>query len=295
MKKLIAGLFLVALPAVGWEVPNWSTVITMPGAVKEDIGRLWCGHVQGLCVSSNAIYFSFHNQILKTDWYGRTLRWVPVDAHGGDICLWNGKLYTGVWLLPKKGSNDKPSAAICVYDADSLKLLRQHRLPWGGADGITCLDGVIYLGMGNNAGRRKNWYGKFSAETLEPLCETFGVDDDEGSACGAQNMCTDGTYIYASHYTGNPAANNIIVHDKNDFRVVAKYQFGQNNGLDVVPGGTNGAVRFAWCFTPNWTNRDVQSPPLPVQCIVQFGEVKEGRFQDITFYGDTASRLRSQR
>ena len=53
-----------------------------------------------MCVSSNAIYFSFHDQIVKTDWYGRLLNRVTVDPHGGDICLWNGRLYTGVWLKP---------------------------------------------------------------------------------------------------------------------------------------------------------------------------------------------------
>ena len=115
----------------------------------------------------------------------------------------------------------------------------------------------------------------------------------DGSSCGAQNMCTDGTYIYVSHYTGNPTANNIIVHDKNDFKVVAKYQFGQNHGLDVVPGGRDGALRFAWCFTPNWRNLD-NYPTPPVCNVMLFGELKDGRFTDITYYGDTASRLKSQ-
>lgn len=45
-----------------------------------------------------------------------------------------------------------------------------------------------------------------------------------------------------------------------------------------------GAVRFAWCFTPNWIYSR-QTPMLPVQGIVQFGELKDGTFSDLTLYG----------
>ena len=34
----------------------------------------------GMCVSSNALYFSFHDQIVKTDWYGRFLKRVVTFA-----------------------------------------------------------------------------------------------------------------------------------------------------------------------------------------------------------------------
>ena len=37
-----------------------------------------------------------------------------------------------------------------MYDADTLELLKVKKLPMeGGCDGITCVDGVIYLGMGS--------------------------------------------------------------------------------------------------------------------------------------------------
>ena len=75
----------IDLAKENWKVPNWTTIVTEPGAVQKWIGKTWSGHCQGMCVSSNAIYFSFHNQIVKTDWYGRLTRWVPVDIHGGGI------------------------------------------------------------------------------------------------------------------------------------------------------------------------------------------------------------------
>ena len=285
------GCGLLAGAAFAWKVPNWTTIVTEPGAIQEQYGstKKWCGHVQGMCVSSNAIYFSFHDQIVKTDWYGRELRWVQADVHGGDICYWNGKVYTGVWLKPKS-KGEQWCGAIGVYDAETLKPLKLHKLEdWHyGTDGITCLDGVIYMCMGAYAPDKtghKNWYGKFDAETLKPIGEPFIVDHGEDSSCGSQNMTTDGTYIYSSYYTKDETANtpNLIVYDK-DFKVVAKHVYGWNHGMDVVPGGKDGAVRFAFCYTPNWM-QSRQQPVLPVQGVVKFAELKGGKITDITRYG----------
>ena len=285
-----------------WKVPNWTTIVTEPGSVQEQYGKTkkWCGHVQGMCVSSNAIYFSFHDQIVKTDWYGRLLNRVPVDPHSGDICIWNGKLYTGVWLRPKvKG--EKWCGAICMYDAETLALLKEQKVKSkdAGVDGITCVDGVIYLAMGatgkyNPATKsgRLCWYCKFNAETLEQIGEPFSEDHGDDSDCGSQNMTTDGKYIYSSHYTHDEAERtpNVVVHDKDNLKVVAKYRFGWNHGIDVVPGGKDGAVRFAWVFTPNWIGRLCKKEKLPIYGIVQFVELKDGQVYDFTMHGGGFSK-----
>ena len=89
--------------------------------------------------------------------------------------------------------------------------------------------------------------------------------------------------IYACYYTRDEAAKtpNFIVFDK-DFNVVGKHVFGWTHGVDVVPGGKDGAVRFAWCTTLN-NNWDYDSPIVP-QMLVQFGELKDGKITDITKY-----------
>ena len=74
---------------------------------------------------------------------------------------------------------------------------------------------------------------------------------------------------------------NFIVYDK-DFKVVGKYLFGWTHGVDVVPGGGDGAVRFAWCTTLN--NNWDKSSPIVSQVLVQFGELKDGKISDITKY-----------
>ena len=217
-----------------------------------------------------------------------------MDRHGGDICIWNGKLYTGVARKPKE-KGEKYTPCIYVYDAETLEKVGERRLPLeGGCDGITALDGVIYLALGScgtydpaTKSGCLNKYRKFNAETLEQIGEQFAIDHGEKSLCGSQNMCTDGKYIYSSHYTYDERERtpNVVVHDKDTFKVVAKYRFGWNQGIDVVPGGKDGAVRFAWAFTPNWTTPERKDPRVNVCGIVQFVEVKDGQAQDITEHG----------
>ena len=53
-----------------WKVPRWSPVLTAPDAVKKVIDGKCPGHSQGMCATSNALFFSFHNQVVKTNLAG---------------------------------------------------------------------------------------------------------------------------------------------------------------------------------------------------------------------------------
>ena len=135
--------------AGNWKVARWWAFLSAPDAVKKVVDGKCSGHSQGMCVTSNAFFFSFHNQIVKTDWKGRFLKRVEVVPHGGDICHWNGRVYVGVWE-PAAKKGEKGCTAIKVYDAETLEPVKERRMPeWqNAADGITCLDGVIILAMG---------------------------------------------------------------------------------------------------------------------------------------------------
>ncbi len=294
MRGCLVAVFIIAVSSLAygdagtWKVPSWQVFLSAPDAVKKVVGGKCSGHVQGMCVTSNALYFSFHNQIVKTDWKWRFLKRAEAVPHGGDICHWKGRVYVGAWEPPAK-KGEKGCTAIRVYDAETLKPVKERRMPeWqNAADGITCLDGVIILGMGmedwSSPVGSRNYYGKFDAETLEPIGKPFVVDHGEQASCGAQNITTDGRYIYACYYTSDEAARtpNFIVFDK-DFKVVGKHLFGWTHGVDVVPGGEDGAVRFAWCTTLN-NNWDYDSPIMP-QMLVRFAELKDVKISDITIY-----------
>ena len=98
-----AAMAVVAHPAPPIP-PNWEPVVTRPGALAKG-----SGHLQGMCVTSNAIYGTLHDGLYKFDWYGRLVMHVSADKHQGDICFWNGKLYTAVCIpknVPKRGRID---------------------------------------------------------------------------------------------------------------------------------------------------------------------------------------------
>ena len=52
--------------------------------------------------------------------------------------------------------------------------------------------------------------------------------------------------------------------------------------MDVVPGGEDGAVRFIYSTTVNWIGGRKMKPQLPVQALLQFAELKDGKIEDIT-------------
>ena len=289
MKRTVIGMIMacvavscgaIDLAKENWKVPSWDPRLTEEGAVKEFVKKVWCGHVQGMCASSNALYFAYHTQIVKTDWQGRLLKRVMVVRHTGDICLWNGKLYTAVC----HSDEGKGRGRIQVFDED-LNFIKETYLARPG-DGITCLDGVLYVGLGPAGTKeepyRGNWYGKFNAETLEPLCEPFRLDHGYDCSAGVQNMTTDGTYIYANYYCPDETADTpcFIVYDK-EMNVKGAYCFGWRQGIDVVPGGKDGAVRFIYCTTINWIGSSHKCS-LPVQALVQFAELKDGKIRDIS-------------
>ena len=271
---------VTALAASAWQVPSWDPRVTEAGATKTGPEGVWCGHVQGMCAASNALYFAYHNQIVKTDWFGRLLKRVDVMRHTGDICLWDGKLYTAL-------CHDKDSPVpgrIQVFDED-LNLLAETPTPRD-ADGITCVDGILYVGLGPagtpEAPNRGNWFGRYDARTLKPLCAPFRVDHGYDCSAGVQNLCTDGNLIYANVYCPDETADTpcFIVFDK-DMNVKGTHLFGWRQGMDVVPGGKGGAVRFIYCTTLNWISSATQRQ-LPVYALVQFAELKDGSIKDIS-------------
>ena len=280
-----ASFFVFPAQGDGWMVPSWDVRLSESGAVEEWVGTTWCGHAQGMCVTSNALFFAFRNQIVKTDWYGRYLGRVEVDRYCGDICAWNGLIYAGIWLKPRS-AEERWCACIRAYDAMSLQLVKSRTIPWDrSVHGLACLDGVIYLGMGRSAADPSgctNWYGRFAADTLAPIGAPFAVNHGVISAGGAQTLATDGTCLYASYYPPDAGSDVpcLIVFDS-AFNVLGRHHLNWQQGFDVVPGGTDGAVRFIHCTTANWT--DFAERPLKrVQTAVQFAGLKEGVFKDIT-------------
>ena len=293
---LVAAIIATAMCAVAdlgdWQVPgNWEVRVSEQGAVKEWTGKTWCGHIQGMCATSNALYFAFHNQIVKTDWYGRLLKRAEnLVKHQGDICWWNGHLYTIVCHVKPVPGFGGAAGSIQMFDED-LNLVKERtflRPKGAGGDGITCLDGVLYIGLSTVAlpgeedkPRHCARYRKFNATTLEDIGDTFTVDHHSPLySTGQQNITTDGTHLYVASDVPDEGGYNFFKFDK-DFNVLGKWSFGWFQGVDVVPGGKDGATRFVYCSTPNWM-KSRETPGLSVHALILFADIKGDKVTDIT-------------
>ena len=132
---------------------------------------------------------------------------------------------------------------------------------------------------------RGSYFGKFDAETLEPLCEPFLVDHGFNSSAGVQNMATDGDKLYINFYTPEEEYPCFFVFDK-DFKVLQSHVFGWRHGVDLVGGGEPGDVRLIYALTLNcWSQASkLQLDPAPSQTLFRYAELKDGKLRDITRY-----------
>ena len=183
----VLGLTLVSVAA--------PTASLAPIAIGSEAFDARFGHIQGACCTDDAIYLTQMKCLYKFDWSGKLLKKQSVISHTGDICFWKGEIYTSVSVY--EGPN-KGKGMIQVFDQE-LNMVRETLLDRG-TDGITILDGVLYLGMGSNHvpskdPHRENWVGFFDPKTLKPVRERTIIDFGALTHYGIQDISSDGKNI----------------------------------------------------------------------------------------------------
>lgn len=227
-------------------------------------------HIQGIAASEDALYLSQDCHLAKVSWNGNLIQSREVVNHTGDLCWYNGELYASVALNESGGSvfsdTTEGIGKIQVYDSN-LNLLREANVNRR-IDGVCCLDGVLYVGMGaknqpSKNAHRINLIGKFNVETLEEVAPRMEIDYGYETNYGVQNLTTDGTFIYGSFYAvGN--AHQIVKFDS-ELRVLNTYNLSANQGFDVMPSTlSQGDFCFVWAKTISMSN------PTAVSCTIDF-------------------------
>ena len=242
------------------------------------------GHVQGFCASDDAFYVTQMKTLYKFDWTGRLLKKVPVVCHTGDICFWEGHVYTSVSVYQ---GPDKGKGIIQVFDAD-LNLVREAKLERS-TDGITILDGVLYIGMGSNhvpsrEAHRENWAGRFDPKTLKPLGERQIIDFGYVTHYGIQDISNDGKHILCAFYSAKKGQPNFVAFDK-DWKVVrADCTYYASNGFDRLPARFGGDQPRFFRVKTHRAPTDKANPKArrPLSVTIDFFEWKDGKPVDIT-------------
>ena len=188
---LFTVFFAVSLMLYGAESEKITPIYSVRGELNAAQG-----HIQGMCISDTALYLSHQGGIFKLDRNGKLLKHVKAPVHTGDICFADGKLYAAVAYYDKAR---KGKGRITVYDAD-LNEIGKHELPRP-SDGITCLGGYLYFGLGPNPQKphRVNRIGRLKADFSDEL-KIFEIDFGYPTHFGTQAISNDGKFLYMCFY-----------------------------------------------------------------------------------------------
>ena len=187
------------------------------------------GHIQGICASDEALYFSHQKGIFKLDWTGKVLKHVTTENHTGDLCFYNGKIYSAIACYEPER---RGRGAIQEFSED-LEALRRYDLPFP-IDGITVLNGFFYFGAGPNPPKahRGNRLAKLAADFSGKI-SFVNIDHGYNTKWGCQAVTSAGNLLFISFYgSGTPMATAVF--DENG-KTVNVLKFSANKGLTVLP------------------------------------------------------------
>ena len=218
------------------------------------------GHVQGICASPRAIYLGRTHDIVKADWTGKVIKRVEAHNHTGDLCWWNGRIYSSVADRNERGGKGR----IQVYDED-LNLLHDVLTPKT-MDGITCIGGVLYIGngvkpwsgmKGPQTPHRENLVSRYDAVTLEPISGMETIDHGQDTCYGIQNLTTDGERLFARFYVPKGCANTVIY--SKDWKPLQTMKLTDDDGRGWLANGMEWLRDdlFLLCRTRNYNNKPV--------------------------------------
>ncbi|MHB8899351.1 MAG: hypothetical protein ACYC6Y_11440 [Thermoguttaceae bacterium] len=190
-------------------------------------------HLQGICTNDrDAIYWSFTDQLVKTDPEGKVLKQIPVASHHGDLCHVDGKLFVAVNLGQFNQPAGKADSWVYVYHAGSLEELARHRVPEAvhGAGGIAWHDGRFLAVGGLPPGAEENYLYEY-----DPSFRFLGRSalPSGYTLMGIQTVAFAENYWWFGCY-GDP---KILLKADPSLRLVRKWQFDGSLGIVGLADG----------------------------------------------------------
>jgi len=189
-------------------------------------------HLQGVCVGGDTIFWSFTDQLVKTDREGKLLKKIPVADHHGDLCYLDGKIYVAVNLGKFNDPEGNADSWVYVYDAETLTEILQHEVQevFHGAGGIGTRGDRFFVVGGLPAGVQENYVYEFDRDfqfvkkhTIASGWTRLGIQ----TATFAEGRWWFGCY-------GNP---KILLVTDPQFRLLGRYEFDCSLGIVGIGGG----------------------------------------------------------
>lgn len=247
-------------------------------------------HLQGVCTNeSDAVYWSFTTDLVKSDHRGRVLKSVPVVNHHGDLCFQNGKLYVAVNHGRFNDPDGNADSWVYVYNAETLKFIAKHSTPevFHGAGGIGVMDGRYYIVGGLPDGVEENYVYEYDAEFRFQKKHTI---KSGWTQLGIQSA----TYHDEAWWFGCYGSPKILLKTNAQFEMLGRYEFDCSLGIvGVAPdrllvatgprtdkGRCLGTLHLAHADTKSGlVLTSVEVSALDVQRVRQIGNWREDRFR----------------
>lgn len=189
-------------------------------------------HLQGVCASDDAIYWSFTTWLVATDLDGNVLKKIPVANHHGDLTHHDGKLYVAVNLGKFNDPKGNADSWIYVYDAATLTQLARHEIQEAvyGAGGVGFRAGHFFVVGGLPEGVEENYVYEYDGDfklvkkhVLKSGHTHLGIQ----TAAFAHGRWWLGCY-------GNP---KILLVANADFQMQGRYEFDCSLGIESLSAG----------------------------------------------------------
>ena len=184
-------------------------------------------HLQGVCTdSSDAIYWSFTTELVKTNRRGQVLKKIPVANHHGDLCFHHGELYVAVILGKFNDPKGNADSWVYVYDADTLKVTAKHETQevFHGAGGIGVMNGGFYVVGGLPDGVPENYVYQYDAKFR--FLRKHVIKSD-WTRLGIQTA----TYHDDAWWFGCYGSPAILLKTDDKFKMLGRYEFDCSLGI----------------------------------------------------------------
>lgn len=194
---------------------------------------IFSGHLQGICVDDEqSIYWSWTDQLVKTDSEGRIIYRIPVDNHHGDLCYHDGKVYVAVNLGKFNQPAGQADSWIYVYDAASLEEVGRYPVQEvvHGAGGMVFHEGSFFVVGGLVPGTPENYLYEYTKdfEFVQRHVLNSGY-----TLMGIQTV----EYENGNWWFGCYGDPTVLLQANEQLEMVGKSNFDASLGIAALPGG----------------------------------------------------------
>jgi hypothetical protein len=190
-------------------------------------------HLQGICTDQKAaIFWSWTDQLVKTDPSGHVLKQVPAANHHGDLCYLQGKVYVAVNLGKFNQPPGQEDSWIFVYEAETLTEIARHPVPElvHGAGGIAT-DGKRFLVVGGLPPEvPENYLYEYDLNLKFLKRHTLPSGHTEK---GIQTA----TWAHDSWWFGCYGSPKILLRCSPDLHLLGRWEYDASLGIESLDGG----------------------------------------------------------